>query len=112
MAARQAMIVGGRRVGRRNRIPQSPKWNAVGEGEVQIITRTRSGWQSFLNDIQGLPLVQSQEVNTIEIPGIHSYEHYHYEPTKVKRSKHNKNMRRYHRVHQPGFDTQRRPIKN
>ena len=24
----------------------------------------------------------------------------------------NKNMRRNHRVHQPGFDTQRRPIKN
>ena len=111
MAARQAMIVGGRRVGRRNRIPQSPKWNAFAGGEVQIITRTRSDGL-ILNDMLDLSLVQSQEVNTIEIPGIRSCEHYHYGPTKVKRNKHNKNMRRYHRVHQPGFDTQRRPIKN
>ncbi len=109
MAARRAMIVGGRRVGRRNRIPQPPKWNAVSEDSVQIITSDGL----ILNDILDYSLVQSQELNTIKIPGIRSsYIHYGPTTTKVKRNKHNKNMRRYHRVHQPGFDTQRRPIKN
>ena len=109
MATRQAMIVGGRRVGRktRGRIPLAPKCNPVSESEVKITTRSDG---LILNDIQELPLVQSQEKNTIEIAGEHRYEHFG--PTKVKRISHNKNMRRYHRVHQPGFDTQRRPIKN
>ena len=112
MAARQAMIVGGRRVGRKNRIPLVPKLSSSPvECEVQITTTRYDGL--ILNEIQqDLSLVQSQEMNTIEIPGKHSY-YEHYIPTqKVKRIMDNKNMRRHHRVHQPGFDTQRRPIKN
>ena len=107
MAARQAMIVGGRRVGRKNRIPLAPKWSSPTGCVVKITTRSDG---LILNDIQDLSLVQSQEMNTIEIAGEFRYEHFR--PTRVKRNKHNKNMRRYHRVHQPGFDTQRRPIKN
>ena len=108
MVARKAMIVGGRRVGRPERIPLV----VLGEtaaNEVKIIT-TSDG--EVLNNIQNLSLVQSQEMNTIEIAENRSY-YEHYQPfQKVKRGMNNKNMRRYHRVHQPGFDTQRRPIKN
>ena len=32
-------------------------------------------------------------------------------PAKKKGYMNNKNMRKRHRVHQPGFDTQRRPVK-
>ena len=108
MAARQAMIVGGRRVGRKNRIPLAPKWSSPTGCEVKITTRSDG---LILNDIQDLSLVQSQEMNPLKIPRKHRYEHYI--PTrKVNRIMDNKNMRRLHRVHQPGFDTQRRPIKN
>ena len=104
MAARQAMIVGGRRMGRRTRINREQKWEGIPMRELNAMN-----FENCCMPID-LPLVQSRELNTIEIAGEHRYEHF--KPTKVKRISHNKNMRRYHRVHQPGFDTQRRPIKN
>ena len=105
MAARQAVIVGGRRMGRRIRIKSEPKWEGISQGELKILN-----FGDVDEKISDLPLIHSQ-MNTIVCSVSHSYTHY-YPFQKVKRGMNNKNMRRYHRVHQPGFDTQRRPIKN
>ena len=104
MAARQALIVGGRRMGRRTRINREQKWEGIPTRELNAMN-----FENCCVPID-LPLVQSREVNTTIVISGDRYEHFG--PTNVKRISHNKNMRRYHRVHQPGFDTQRRPIKN
>ena len=106
--ARMALIVGGRRTGRRHSIRGKQNTDkGITEEELDIMN-FESDWR--FPRMSDLPLVPSHELNTIEIAGTRSGEHYG--PTKGKRISHNKNMRRFHRVHQPGFDTQRRPVKN
>ena len=101
------MIVGGRRMSRKSRIKSEPKWEGISQGELKILNFE----DCTTAEISDLPLVQSQ-MNTI-MCDTRSIEYYHYQPfQKVNRGMNNKNMRRYHRVYQPGFDTQRRPIKN
>jgi len=103
-----AMIIGGRRMARKPRIKRSPPtWEGISHRDLGVMS-----FEGCTTGVFDLPLVYSQ-MNTIVWP----VDQTRYHPDKkmnrvMHKHKHNKNMRRYHRVHQPGFDTQRRPVKN
>jgi hypothetical protein len=98
------MIIGGRRMARKPRIKRSPPtWEGISHRELDVMS-----FEGCTTAEIDLPLVHSQ-MNTI----VWAVDQTRYHPDKkMNRGMQNKNMRRYHRVHQPGFDTQRRPVKN
>ena len=121
------MIVGGRRVAKNSRRRRSGSSIITNEpldpvGEYDDIPVPLENFEDIVATYQRFVAKEPVHVNAVykaldnsPTPDVKGYDKwigrgFHSSPGYGGRN--NQTMRRYHRVHQPGFDTQRRPIKN